>query len=77
MSYACIRSYKRLASNMIQIEEPHHHKDEQEELAAQKARQRTSLLHYGINHFVLFCLECLMYHYIENENHFNFYFYFI
>jgi hypothetical protein len=36
---------------MIHIEEPHHHKDEQEELAAQKARQRTSLLHYGINHF--------------------------
>jgi len=47
-------SNTRLVSDMIQIEEPQHHKQEQEDFAAKKAHQGKRVLQCDIHHRVFF-----------------------
>jgi hypothetical protein len=47
-------SNTRLVSDMIQIEEPQHHKQQQEDFAAKKAHQGKRVLQCDIHHRVFF-----------------------
>jgi hypothetical protein len=47
-------SNTRLVSNMIQIEEPQHHKQQQEDFAAKKAHQGKRVLQCDIHHRLFF-----------------------
>jgi hypothetical protein len=49
-------SNTRLVSDMIQIEEPQHHKQQQEDFAAKKAHQGKRVLQCDIHHRVFFFL---------------------
>jgi hypothetical protein len=54
MRSTLVMSNTRLVSNMIQIEEPQHHKQEQEDFAAKKAHQGKRVLQCDIHHRLFF-----------------------